>query len=367
MPEPLNIVMLGLSITSSWGNGHATTYRALARALSERGHRVLFLERDKPWYAENRDLPDPPFGTTHLYGSLEELYDLYADDVARADLAMVGSYVPDGVDVGRWVIETARGTRAFYDIDTPITLSKLAAGDFEYLHPSLIPQFDIYLSFTGGPLLALIKHTYRAPRSEPLYCSVDPELYFPDAVEPEFDLGYMGTYSDDRQPTLEELLIKPAQCWGTGFFAVAGPKFPDTEAWPDNVLYVEHLPPGAHRRFYTAQRFTLNVTRREMIRAGYSPSVRLFEAAACATPIVSDAWQGLDHFFKIGDEILVAQNGQEVLHYLRKMPEATRRRIGERARARVLSAHTSAHRAMELERYVHRARSDRARSAATHP
>jgi spore maturation protein CgeB len=357
MPEPLDIVMLGLSITSSWGNGHATTYRALARALSERGHRVLFLERDKPWYAENRDLPDPPFGSTRLYGSLEELRDLYADDVARADLVMVGSYVPDGVAVGRWAIATARGIRAFYDIDTPITLSKLAAGDFEYLHPDLIPRFDLYLSFTGGPMLDLIKHTYGAPRSEPLYCSVDPEIYFPDAIEPEFDLGYMGTYSDDRQPTVEELLLKPARSWGAGSFAVVGPSFPDTETWPDNVRHVAHLPPNAHRRFYTAQRFTLNVTRRAMIRAGYSPSVRLFEAAACATPIVSDAWPGLDHFFKIGDEILVARSGPEVLHHLRKMSEATRRRIGERARARILSAHTSAHRAMELEGYVHRTRS----------
>jgi spore maturation protein CgeB len=367
MAETLNIVMLGLSITSSWGNGHATTYRALARALNDRGHRVLFLERDRPWYAQNRDLPDPPFAAARLYGSLEELRDLYADEVARADLAMVGSYVPDGAEVSRWMVETARGIRAFYDIDTPVTLNKLATGDHEYLHPDLIPEFDLYLSFTGGPLLGVIRRFYHAARVEPLYCSVDPDFYFPEANEPEFDLGYMGTYSEDRQPTLEEFLIEPARQWENGSFAVAGPQFPDTAGWPGNVLYIEHLPPGAHRRFYNVQRFTLNATRREMVRAGWSPSVRLFEAAACATPIISDYWRGLDDCFKVGDEILVARTAADVLRYLRKLPEAARLRIGERARARVLAAHTSAHRAQELERHVRRACNDRARANTAMP
>ncbi len=364
MAEPLNIVMLGLSITSSWGNGHATTYRALARALHARGHRVLFLERDRPWYAANRDLPNPSFATVRLYESLEELADLYTDEVAKADLALVGSYVPEGVEVGHWMIKTARGVRAFYDIDTPVTLNMLATGSHDYLHPNLIPEFDLYLSFTGGPTLGVIRRFYRAPRVEPLYCSVDPELYFPDAGKAEFDLGYMGTYSEDRQPRLEELLIEPARQWEDGAFTVIGPQFPSTVRWPRNVRHLEHLAPDRHRRFYTTQRFTLNVTRRDMIRAGWSPSVRLFEAAACGTPIISDFWRGLDDFFKIGDEILVARTAAEVLRYLRKLPEAARRRLGENARARVLAAHTSSHRAMELEHYVDRIYSDRNRAVA---
>jgi spore maturation protein CgeB len=367
MTETLNIVMLGLSITSSWGNGHATTYRALARALHHRGHRVLFLERDQPWYAQNRDLPNPGYATVRLYGSLEELADLYTDEVARADLALVGSYVPEGAEVGRWMIETARGVRAFYDIDTPITLNRLATGCHDYLHPSLIPEFDLYLSFTGGPLLDIIHRFYHAARVEPLYCSVDPELYFPEEGEMEFDLGYMGTYSEDRQPTLDELLIEPARRWPTGRFTVVGPQFPNTLGWPQNVRHLQHLSPDGHRRFYTGQRFTLNVTRREMIRAGWSPSVRLFEAAACGTPIISDDWRGLNDFFKIGDEILVARTAADVLRYLSKMPEATRRRIGENARARVLAAHTSAHRALELEHYVRRVRNERAAGTPATP
>jgi spore maturation protein CgeB len=368
MADSLNIVILGLSITSSWGNGHATTYRALCRALADTGHAVTFLERDRPWYATHRDLPEPPYCTVRLYGCLEELRDLYADTVRQADLIMLGSYVPDGTAVGHWLLDTVEdGITAFYDIDTPITLAGLAEDRCEYLSAELVPRFDLYLSFTGGPLLSIIRRHYRAARVEPLYCSVDPELYCPDLQEPEFDLCYLGTYSDDRQPGLEELLLKPAREWPDGFFAVAGPQYPAELRWPDNVLYVEHLPPGAHRRFYAAQRFTLNLTRREMVRAGYSPSVRLFEAAACATPIISDPWEGIDSFFQIGTEILVAHTFEDVLRYLRKLPETARRRLGERARARVLSAHTAQHRAHELERYLRRARSERTRAAVVVP
>jgi len=356
MSESLNIVILGLSITSSWGNGHATTYRALVHGLSARGHTVLFLERNQPWYAKNRDLPDPPYGRTCLYADLDELKDRFTDEVAHADLVIVGSYVPDGVEVGQWVIDTTHGVTAFYDIDTPITLAKLVHGDFEYLHPDLIPRYGLYLSFTGGPLLSWLKRSYRAQRVEPLYCSVDPDLHSSDFGAIEYDLGYMGTYSEDRQPSVQELLLSPAIQWESGRFAIVGPQYPETIAWPSNVHRIEHLPPAAHRRFYTSQRFTLNVTRRDMIRAGYSPSVRLFEAAACGTPVISDYWLGLNSFFKIGEEILVAERAEDVLRYLQETSDAERLRIGERARAKVLSAHTSIHRAIELENHVRRTR-----------
>jgi spore maturation protein CgeB len=350
--EPLDIVILGLSITSSWGNGHATTFRGLVRELSERGHRVLFLERDQPWYAENRDLPVPPFGRTELYQSLEDLKDRFATAVRRADFVMVGSYVPEGVEVGRWVTGTATGPTAFYDIDTPVTLAKLCRGDHEYLTPDLIPCYHAYLSFTGGPTLRRLERQFGSPMARPLYCSFDPDLYRPEEVEPRWDLGYMGTYSDDRQPTLERLLLEPARRFREGKFTVAGPQYPKEIRWPKNVKRTEHLPPQKHSRFYNQQRFTLNVTRADMIAAGFSPSVRLFEAAACATPIISDDWQGLGTFFKIGEEILTARTAGEVLQYLRDIPDPERRELGQRARDRVLREHTAAHRAEELEGYA---------------
>ena len=348
----MRIAILGLSITSSWGNGHAVTYRALVRGLVERGHDVLFLERDMPWYAENRDLPQPPYGRTVLYSSVAELKDRYRSEIRDADLVIVGSYVPQGVAVGEWVTSTADGISAFYDIDTPVTLAKLDRGDTEYLSRSLVMQYDLYLSFTGGPTLERLQKRYYAKAARALYCSVDPKLYYPEQQPLQWDMGYLGTYSDDRQPALERLMLTPARQWPAARFCVAGSMYPETVVWPENVTHVHHLPPSEHRAFYNAQRFTLNVTRADMVRAGYSPSVRLFEGAACGTPIISDPWDGLGEIFTIGSEIFVARSSSEALEYLREMPEDERIAAGHRARVRVLAGHTAEKRAEQLEGYV---------------
>lgn len=351
--KPFDITILGLSITSSWGNGHATTFRALVKELDKAGHRVTFLERDVPWYAENRDLANPEYCRTILYKDLDELKHSYAEEVRSADFVIVGSYVPEGVPVGEWVCETAKGIKAFYDIDTPVTLAKLERKDYEYLSPELIAAYDLYLSFTGGPTLQRLEEVYGSPCARALYCSVDPALYFPEETEKTMDLGYLGTYSDDRQPPLEKLLFDAAKAWPEGRFTVAGPQYPETISWPSNVEHIHHLPPAAHRKFYNAQRFALNITRADMIQAGYSPSVRLFEAAACGVPIISDFWEGLDSVFEIGTEILVSHSGAETLEYLQSMDDASRAAIGERARAKILSAHTASHRAAELVEYAY--------------
>ena len=355
----LSIVFLGLSVTSSWGNGHATTYRALLKGLARRGHRVLFLERDVPWYAMHRDLAAPPYGTTHLYGSLGELRCRFGAAVAEADLVVLGSYVPDGVAVGRWVLDTAGGATAFYDIDTPVTLAQLCRGDCPYVSPGLIPRFDLYLSFTGGALLDRLADEFGALRPRPLYCSVDPEVHRPQAAGTLWDLGYMGTYSADRQCGLERLLLAPAKALPDKTFAVAGAQYPADIAWPANVKRFEHLPPARHSGFYGAQRFTLNLTRAHMVSAGWSPSVRLFEAAAIGTPIISDSWPGLDAFFVPGKEILIAESPQRVAEILADLPETERGVIAAAARRRVLRSHTLVQRAMELEGYLDEIRAGR--------
>ena len=206
----MRIVFLGLSITSSWGNGHATNYRALVSALATRGHDVLFLERDQPWYAEHRDLSAPPWGRTELYASVDDLRERFDDDLRAADLVVVGSYVPDGVAVGEWVTERARGLTAFWDIDTPVTVAKLMRGDFEYLSRELVPRFDLYLSFTGGPLLEFIESDLRARSARAFYCMADPDSYRPLDEPKRWTLGYLGTYSADRQDALDALLRVPA-------------------------------------------------------------------------------------------------------------------------------------------------------------
>ncbi|MCW3091584.1 MAG: glycosyltransferase [Ferruginibacter sp.] len=348
---PLNIVILGLSITSSWGNGHATTFRGLVRKLCKNGHHVTFLERDKPWYATNRDLPNPSFCKTILYNSVDELKNQYADLIREANLVIVGSYVPEGVAVGELVTATAQGITAFYDIDTPVTLAKIKKGDFEYLHPALIPQYNLYLSFTGGPTLQKLEEEYGSPMAMPFYCSFDPELYYPHEETIKWDLGYLGTYSDDRQPPLQKLAVDAARLLPGAKFVVAGPQYPINLDWPGNVERIEHLPPSEHSAFYNSQRFTMNITRSDMIEAGFSPSVRLFEAAACGTPIISDYWEGIDHFFEINREILISSSAADTAFYIKSISEEERKAIGEWARQKVLQHHTAAHRAIELEMY----------------
>jgi len=347
----VKIVILGLSVTSSWGNGHATTYRSLIRGLHSRGHEILFLERDAPWYAGNRDQPGMAEATIQIYSSLEELTSKFEQQVRAADLVIVGSFVPEGIAVGEWVTNTARGVTAFYDIDTPITLDRLESGEADYISPDLVKSYDVYLSFTGGPTLPRIETRFGSPMARALYCSVDPRSYYPEASNPRWDLGYLGTYSTDRQPVLDRLMLEPARRWPEGRFAVVGPAYPPEIRWAQNVSRIFHLEPKLHRKFYTLQRFTLNVTRALMVAAGYSPSVRLFEAAACGTPIVSDSWPGLDTIFELNHEILVARSPEDTMRYLRDIPKSQRQTIGAAARARVLAEHTLAHRAAQLESY----------------
>jgi nucleoside-diphosphate-sugar epimerase/spore maturation protein CgeB len=348
MSEPMKIVVLGLSLSSSWGNGHATTFRALLKAVAARGHDILFLERNASWYAAHRDLTDPEYCRLAFYDDLTGL-DRWAEEVKAADAVIVGSYVPDGEAVARWARETTTGPVAFYDIDTPVTLAKLGRGDEEYLAASAIADFDVYFSFTGGPTLERLEQAFGSPAARALYCSADPDFYRPLPAPKRWDLSYLGTYSDDRQPVLERLLIEPARQAPHMKFAVAGPQYPADIVWPANVERLEHVAPADHPAFYAASRFTLNVTRADMVAAGYSPSIRLFEAAACGTPIISDVWEGLDTVFELGREILTATSADDVLAAL-KLPEAKRDAIGDGGRRRVLASHTAAHRAETLER-----------------
>jgi spore maturation protein CgeB len=350
----MKLVILGLSLSSSWGNGHATTFRGLLAEFAGRGHDILFLERDVPWYASQRDLTDPDYCRLEYYTDLTDLQ-RFTGEIARADAVIVGSYVPEGVEVGRFVQQAARGVTAFYDIDTPVTLAKLARGDFEYLDPELIPGFDLYLSFTGGPTLRFIERELGSPAARALFCQADPELYRPLDVPARWDLSYLGTWSEDRQPTVEKLLCKAARALPESRFCVAGPQYPDDIGWPANVERIEHVPPAEHPAFYAASRFSLNVTRADMIAAGWSPSVRLFEAAMCGCPVISDVWEGLDRLFEPGREILLARSTEDVIAALRGITPENARAIGEAARQRALREHTSRVRAGELEQHLEEA------------
>lgn len=350
----MKIVVLGLSITSSWGNGHATTFRALLHALHQRKHQIVFFERDEEWYASNRDLPEPDFCDVRLFKSWRSIAGTVRRELAGCDVAVLGSYFPDGIRAADELAESKVQVKAFYDIDTPITLDQLRRGGAEYLRPQQVKIFDLYLSFTGGPILQTLQTEFGAARAVPCYCSFEPQRYFPRRrfVRYSCDLSYMGTYASDRQPKLDEMFTGTAKCLPDKRFVLAGSQYPARPKWPANVRHIRHLSPRWHPHFYSSSRLTLNLTRKAMVQWGFSPSVRLFEAAACGCPIVSDCWPGLDTILRTGEEVLVAQNREQIVQLLNDADDAELRRIGDRGRQRVLEQHSSQRRAEEFEGYV---------------
>jgi spore maturation protein CgeB len=291
----------------------------------------------------------PLFADVQLYTAWHDALPRVRKALAASDVAVVGSYFPDGIAALNEVISAKAPLKAFYDIDTPVTMAALRAhGSNEYVASRLLPELDVYFSFTGGPALRELEERFGVNRAVPLYCSFDPDVYLRQPVDPRLqcDLSYMGTYAPDRQPKIEALFASPARALPEKRFIVAGPLYPPSVVWPKNVEHISHLAPAYHPRLYSSSKFVLNVTRREMVISGYSPSVRLFEAAACGATIISDNWPGLDTFFTTGEEILLANTPDDVIHRLQTggLPE-----IGRRAQERVLDEHTSAIRARQFE------------------
>ena len=356
----MKIVIFGLSITSSWGNGHATTFRALCKALHARGHRIVFFEHDTEWYAHNRDLPQPDFCQTRIFQDWRAILPAARSELRDCDVAMAGSYFPDGIEAVREVLDSPAPCKAFYDIDTPITVGQLREqGRTSYLLREQISGFDVYFSFTGGPMLKEIENRFGARLAVPLYCSFDPEHYRVFPVHKRFacDLSYMGTYAPDRQPKIDEFFCRPAQMLPDRKFILAGPQYPKTLRWPANLRRITHLNPRWHAPFYSSSRMTLNVTRRDMVLAGYSPSVRLFEAAASGACLVSDNWPGIDTFFRPQQEILLPTCGEDVARYITGYDDQELRRIGHCGRQRVLAEHSNQQRAQQFEAAVEQAKS----------
>jgi spore maturation protein CgeB len=346
----MKLVIFGLAVSSSWGNGHAVLWRALIRAFGERGHHTVFFERDVPYYAQNRDLTSLLGGKLVLYDAWEEVLPEAKRELADADAGMVTSYCPDALAAAELVLG-APGLHVFYDLDTPVTLAQLAAGQpVSYIGPEGLAPFDLVLSYTGGGALAALHYRLGARRVAPLYGSVDPHHYRPVSAPegPLAALSYLGTYADDRQAALEALFVEPARRRPDARFVIGGAQYPATFPWADNIFFFRHLPSHQHPQFYASARLTLNVTRQAMAALGWCPSGRIFEAAACGAPIISDWWEGLDEFFAPDREMLIVKTTDDALAALERS-DAELARIGAAARERALARHTSERRAAELE------------------
>jgi len=356
----VRIVVFGLSISSAWGNGHATLLRGLFRALKGKGHEVHFFERDTPYYAAHRDADSFPYAHLHLFAEWPEARRLALRLLDGADVAIVTSYCADGASACDLIVESNVPRSVFYDMDTPVTLSRLERGEqVEYLPAEGLSGFDLVLSYTGGQALKQLRTALQARCVAPLYGWVDPDVHRPVETSPQFaaDLSYLGTYSADRQEALERMLIDPARRLPQKSFVIAGAMYPTTHTWPGNIRHFGHVVPKQHAAFYSSGRLILNVTRGAMAVMGYCPSGRLFEAAACGTAVLSDSWPGIETFFTPGSEILLANSTTEAISAIGKNPSLLRE-IGAKAKARVLDCHTAATRADRLLSLIERPRDE---------
>lgn len=350
----MKLVIFGLSISSSWGNGHATLWRGLCRSLIARGHQVHFFERDVPYYAGHRDLTEIPGGRLYLYPDWESVRSTAEAVLRDAEAVMVTSYCADAIAAADLVLGSPAPCRCFYDLDTGVTLQRLRAGEaVEYIGPRGLADFDLVLSYTGGKALDELRTLLGARRVAPLYGHVDPEGFHPAPPIDRFlaDLSYLGTYAEDRQAALEALFIEPARRLPQCRFLLGGAMYPQTFPWTNNIFFVRHLPPAEHPAFYSSSKLTLNITRRAMAEFGYCPSGRLFEASACGAAILSDTFEGLESFFEPGSEILVCRNSEEAMEAIQS-PSAELSRIARRGRERTLACHTSEKRAIEFEQIL---------------
>lgn len=353
----MKLVVFGLTVSSSWGNGHAALWRGMIKALSRRGHRVVFFEHNLPYYANTRDMPSPPGANLVIYPNWESVAPQARRELADADVAIVTSYCPDGIDAAALILQSSVPVKVFYDIDTPVTLQRLKDGkSLPYLPPEGLAGFDLVLSYAGGQAIEGLRRKLAARHVVPLYAYVDPEVHRPAAPMHQYrcDLSCLCAYAPDRQATLEELLVKPARLLPGRRFVIGGPQYPADFPWTENIHFVPHLPAADHPAFYCSSRLTLSVTRQAMAQMGYCPCGRLFEAAACGAALLSDYWEGIETFFVPGEEILVARTAAETIGALGRS-DAELARIARRGQERVLSQHTADHRAAELERILEQA------------
>ena len=354
----MKITVFGLTLSSSWGNGHATPYRAIIRALARLGHQVHFFEKDVPYYSSRRDFDSCDYCQLTLYSDWTSVRSRALSVAADSDVVITASFLPEGQRINNEILDLDRPLRVFYDLDTPVTLNNLGHGAVEYLEAGQVPEFDLVLSFTGGKALSTLENEYHARMVRPLYGCVDPDDYSRVLPIAKFqcDLSYMGTYSPDRQAKVDELLLEPSRRHPEKLFLLAGSLYPWNWQWPENVRRMEHVAPADHARFYSSSRLTLNITRGEMAANGWCPSGRFFEAAACGTPLITDSWEGLDSFFDPQSQLLVVTSAEDVEAALR-FPDDELQAMAAQARQRTLDEHTGNVRAHQLLKYFDEARS----------
>ncbi|WP_324670666.1 CgeB family protein [Hymenobacter sp. GOD-10R] len=355
-PRKLNIAFFGSSLVSAYWNGAATYYRGVIRALHERGHQVTFYEPDAYDRQQNRDIPDPEYAKVVVYEATEEAAHRCLAQAEAADLVVKAS----GVGVFDELLErevlklkTDERLVIFWDVDAPATLDRVHHNAQDPFL-SLIPQYDLILTYGGGDPVIQAYEALGAQKCVPIYNALDTTTHHPVAPEPRFacDLAFLGNRLPDREARVEEFFLNPAAATPDKRFIIGGSGWGDKSMAP-NVTYIGHVYTNDHNAFNCTPKAVLNISRESMARYGFSPATRVFEAAGAGACIITDYWEGIDFFFEPEQEILVAKSGAEVASILADLTDDQAKAIGQAAYQKVLSAHTYNHRAEQLEQLLY--------------
>jgi spore maturation protein CgeB len=344
----MRIAWFGSSLVSAYWNGAATYYRGLVRALHERGHHVTFLEPDAYDRQAHRDIADPPWAEVVVYRPEE--WEAALERARRADVVVKASGVGvNDAELEVGVLTVGAPMTIFWDVDAPATLARLEAEANDPLR-ELVQRYDLVLTYGGGDPVVERYRGIGANDCVPIYNALDPETHHPVPPDLRFacDLAFLANRLPDREERVGEFFFRAAELAPQRRFLLGGAGW-ENRPLPPNVRFLGHVATSDHNALNATPLAVLNVLRDSMAENGWSPATRIFEAAGAGACVVSDAWEGIDLFLEPDEEVLLARDGAEVAEHLATLTRPRARAIGERARRRLLSEHTYAHRAAQVE------------------
>lgn len=347
----MNIFVFGSSITSSYWNGAATYYRGIYKNLAALGHQVTFAEPDIYERQKNRDSVSVDYATVIVYDTPGDLNRLLSK-ASSADLVIKHSGVGADDELLEAQVLRCRSARtrvAFWDVDAPETLARVEnhAGD---PFRALIPEYDFIFTYGGGP--PVIEHYLRlgARNCHPIYNALDPATHHPVLPDPSLacDLAFVGHRLPDREKRVEDFFLRAAELAPEFSFLLGGEGW-GGKALPSNVRWIGHVATNRHNAVNCSARMVLNINRESMASVGFSPPTRVFEAAGAGACLITDSWAGIDTFFTLGSEILVASSAEGIVRWMRALRHEPTQEIGAAMRARALRDHTYELRARQVD------------------
>jgi len=348
----MKFAFFGSSLVSAYWNGAATYYRGIIRAMHERGHEITFYEPDAYDRQKNRDIEDPSWARIKVYQPDEASLHAVLNDALHADIIIKTS----GVGVFDELLEKevlklkVKGKFVlFWDVDAPATLDRVIHSTGDYFE-SLIPQYDLILTYGGGDPVVNAYKKLGARNCFPIYNALDPTTHYqvPKEARLDADLAFLGNRLPDREQRVEAFFLDVAAQMPDHRFILGGNGWHD-KPMSSNINYLGHVYTKDHNALNCSPMAVLNISRDSMASYGFSPATRVFEAAGAGACIITDYWVGIDHFFEPGVEILVAKNGHEVKEILSGLTTERAAEIGQAALKKVLAQHTYTHRAIELD------------------